>query len=238
MLGLSARETGVGIGVEPGFGGVPAMRRQVPVVSSTSHLTGRCTNDLFCHEAIRKADVVVAPGSPFVCPACQKPLKARDWATRRGQSVRAGHGKVPLLNEGALLKGRCDNTRRCDVARERQAVFVRVGNVFVCPKCSKPLSMATDKRPAPAWVRPASVCAAAAIVYLSTPSVFGWTTHATPVKPAVVDVKPAVPAVVPAPTETANAAARIAPAPHKALVHRGAPRQGRGTLHHSAAMAA
>ncbi len=238
MLTSSERDTTAATTVDPDVGGVPAFRRQVPVVSSVGHLTGRCTNDMFCHEAIRKADVLVAPGSPFLCPACQKPLKARDWATRNGRKVRPGQGNVPLLNNGALLKGRCDNRRRCDVARERQAVFVRVGNVFVCPKCSKPLSMATDRRPAPAWVRPTSLCAAAAIVYLSTPSVFGWTTHATTVKSAIIHTQPTVPAAVAVPTEAANAAATIAPTPHKALLHRGAPRQGHGAVHHSAAMAA
>jgi len=125
------------------------MRREVPLVSADSHLSGCCTNDMFCMEAIRKTAVLVAPGNPFVCPACQKPLAAKGAAKGGLTKVKSGHGRtdqIPLVTDGPVLKARCVNVRRCTVARRKADIYVRVGNIFVCPECSKPLS--TGVRPA------------------------------------------------------------------------------------------
>lgn len=141
-LGDDMAESGLRPEPRAGRDGMRYVRRETPLVSSRTHLTGRCANDLFCMAAIRKDDVVVLPGNPFLCPSCQKPLVPLGGKAAGPRLSRKRHA-MPLVTDGAFLRGRCLN-RKCSVARRENDICVRLGNVFVCPECSRPLSARPD----------------------------------------------------------------------------------------------
>jgi hypothetical protein len=120
---------------------------------------------------------------------------------------------------------------------------VRVGNVFVCPECSKPLAMADAARPA-TWARPLAGCAALGLICVVTTAMLGWPGQALVMHVPVATLPAAIPKAAPATlgigggdnTSTDDADMQDSPPARPVRARKSAPHTGHA--HHSAAIPA